>query len=41
MAKVMISILSVIVPDEQFDQLLPKTNEILQSYSIDASADLP
>lgn len=36
-----ISILSVIVPDEQFDQLLPKTNEILQSYSIEASADLP
>lgn len=36
-----VSILSVVVPDEQFDQLLPKTNEVIQSYSIDASAELP
>lgn len=36
-----ISILSMVVPDDQFDQLLPKTNEIIQSYSIEPSADLP
>jgi hypothetical protein len=36
-----ISILSTVVPEEQFDQLLDKTNEIIQSYSIDESADLP
>jgi phenylpyruvate tautomerase PptA (4-oxalocrotonate tautomerase family) len=36
-----VSILSTVVPDEQFDQLLPKTNEVLGSYKIDATADLP
>lgn len=36
-----VSILSVVVPDDQFDQLLPKTNEIIQSYTIDEAAKLP
>lgn len=36
-----LSILSTVVPDDQFDQLLPKTNEIIQSYKIDESVKLP
>jgi len=36
-----VSILSTVVPDAQFDRLLPETNKIIQSYSIDPSAALP
>jgi len=36
-----ISILSTVVPEAQFDALVDKTNEIIQSYSIDESAALP
>jgi hypothetical protein len=36
-----VSILTTLVPDEQFDALLPQTNKIIQSYRIDPSANLP
>jgi len=36
-----ISILSTVVPETQFDALLDKTNEIIQSYTIDEGAALP
>ncbi|HZT34603.1 MAG TPA: hypothetical protein VFA15_01685, partial [Nitrososphaera sp.] len=36
-----VSILSTVVPEDQFDTLLDKTNQIIQSYSIDETADLP
>ncbi len=36
-----VSILSTIVPDDQFDKLVDKTNEIIQSYSIDEASALP
>jgi hypothetical protein len=36
-----ISILSTVVPEAQFDNLVDKTNEIIQSYSIDEGAALP
>ena len=36
-----ISLFTIVVPDEQFDELLPKTNEVLGSYKIDPAADLP
>jgi hypothetical protein len=35
------SILSTLVPDDQFDTLLPSTNKIIQSYKIDSASDLP
>jgi len=36
-----ISILSTVVPEQQFDALLDKTNKIIQSYTIDEGAALP
>jgi len=36
-----VSILSTIVPEAQFDNLVDKTNAIIQSYSIDEGAVLP
>ncbi len=36
-----ISILSTLVPQDQFDALLPSTNQIINSYKLDPSADLP
>jgi hypothetical protein len=36
-----ISILTTVVPEDQFDTLKPETNTIINSYSIDPSAGLP
>jgi hypothetical protein len=36
-----ISILTTTVPEDQFDTLQPETDTIINSYSIDSSADLP
>jgi hypothetical protein len=36
-----VSILTTAVPDDQFDKLKPETNKIINSYTIDPSADLP
>jgi hypothetical protein len=36
-----ISILTTAVPEDQFDTLKPETNKIINSYSIDPSAELP
>ena len=36
-----ISILTTTVPEDQFDTLQPDTDTIINSYSIDSSADLP
>lgn len=36
-----VSILSTLVPQEQFETLLPSTNKIINSYRLDPSADLP
>ncbi len=35
------SILTTVLPSEQFDTLKPDTNKIINSYKIDASSDLP
>jgi hypothetical protein len=36
-----VSLISMIVPSEQFDALNPDTNKIINSYKIDPSAALP
>jgi hypothetical protein len=36
-----VSILTTAVPDDQFEELKPETNKIINSYEIDPSADLP